>query len=192
MFDKTEKELIKELKQGSMRAFNRIYEIYARRLCAFCLKYAKSRETAEEITQDTFIWIWNNRYSITQENTLKPIIFLRAKHLLINAYRKIINSPVYEDYMDYLDHGTTSSYAADSMLEYDEFARKVNDLIEQLPKTQQEVIRLSKFEMMTNKEIALKLNYSEQTVKNQLSLGIKQLKKMLNPPLSLLWFVFLI
>lgn len=190
MFDKTEKELIKELKQGSMRAFDHIYEIYARRLYAFCLKYTKSRETAEEITQDTFVWIWNNRSSITQENSLRPIIFLRAKHLLINAYRKVINSPVYEDYMDYLDHGSTASYAPDSMLEYDEFTQKVNALIEQLPKTQQEVIRLSKFELMSNKEIAIKLNYSEQTIKNQLSLGIKQLKKLLNPPLSLLGIIF--
>lgn len=191
MFQKTEKELIIELKKDSIRAFDYIYGLYARRLYAFCLKYAKSRETTEEIVQDTFVWLWNNRQSITQTNTLKPILFIRAKHLLINAYRKVVNSPVYEDYMDYLDHSSTSSNATDGMLEYDEFTRKVNALIDQLPSTQQEIIRMSKFEMMSNKEIATRLNYSEQTVKNQLSLGLKQLRKMLNIPLNILWFIFL-
>ncbi len=191
MFEKTEEKLIIEVKKDSMRAFDSIYELYARRLYAFCLRYAKSRETAEEIVQDTFVWLWNNRHSITQDKTLKPILFIRAKHLLINAYRKVVNSPIYEDYMDYLDHGSTSSNATDCMLEYDEFTKKVNALIAQLPNTQQEIIRMSKFEMMSNKEIATRLNYSEQTVKNQLSLGLKQLRKMLNIPLNFLWFIFL-
>lgn len=174
-----------------MRAFDKIYEIYARRLYAFCLKYCKSKETAEEIMQDTFVWIWNNRLSITQTETLKPIIFIRAKHLLINAYRKVINSPVYEDYMDYLDKGDSSSYISSSLMEYDEFVQRVNLLINQLPNAQREIIKLSKFEMMTNKEIAQKLNYSEQTVKNQLSLGLKQLRNMLGMPLGLLAYIFL-
>lgn len=189
MFEKNEEKLIIDLKKGSVRAFDKIYEIYARRLYAFCLKYCKSKETAEEIMQDTFVWIWNNRLSITQTETLKPIIFIRAKHLLINAYRKVINSPVYEDYMDYLDKGDSSAYT--SMMEYDEFVQRVNLLISQLSKTQQEIIKLSKFEMMTNKEIAQKLNYSEQTVKNQLSLGLKQLRNMLGMPLSILAYIFL-
>jgi len=191
MFEINEKRLIIDLKKGSVRAFDKIYEIYARRLYAFCLKYCKSKETAEEIMQDTFVWIWNNRLSITQTETLKPIIFIRAKHLLINAYRKVINSPVYEDYMDYLDKGDASPYSSSSMMEYDDFVKRINLLISQLSHTQQEIIKLSKFEMMTNKEIAQTLNYSEQTVKNQLSLGLKQLRNMLGMPLSILTYIFL-
>ena len=36
-----------------MKAFDEIYELYARRLFAFCLKYTKSKENAEEIMEDT-------------------------------------------------------------------------------------------------------------------------------------------
>ena len=104
MSDKTETELIIDLQKGSVKAFNAIYELYARRLYAFCLKYTKSRQNAEEIVEDTFVWVWNNRDSIKQEISLKPILFLKTKHLLINAYRKVVNSPIYEDYMDYIDN----------------------------------------------------------------------------------------
>lgn len=117
-------------------------------------------------------------------------LFLRAKHYLINAYRKVINSPVYEDYMDYLDH--YNSTTADSQLEYDDFVRQLNQMLAKLPKTQQEIIRLSKLEMLNNQEIAEKLNYSEQTVKNQLSMGLKQLRQLISNRTNLMWLLFLV
>ena len=110
--------------------------------------------------------------------------------LLVNAYRKVINSPVYEDYMDYLDH--YNSTTADSQLEYDDFVRQLNQMLAKLPKTQQEIIRLSKLEMLNNQEIAEKLNYSEQTVKNQLSMGLKQLRQLISNRTNLMWLLFLV
>ena len=38
-----------------MKAFDEIYGLYDRRLFAFCLKYTKSKENAEEIMEDTFV-----------------------------------------------------------------------------------------------------------------------------------------
>mgnify|MGYP000640659603 CR=1 FL=1 len=61
-----------------------------------------------------------------------------------------------------------------------------------LPKTQQEIIRLSKLEMLNNQEIAEKLNYSEQTVKNQLSMGLKQLRQLISNRTNLMWLLFLV
>ena len=187
----TERELIQQLRLDSIKAFNAIYELYARRLYAFCLKYTQSRENAEEIVEDTFVWIWNNRHDIKPEESIKPLIFLKTRHLLINAYRKLVNSPVFEDYMDYLDH-TSEGGATDSPMEYDDFMRQVNQNIDKLPETQQQIIRLSKLEMLSNREIAQQLGYSEQTVKNQLSLGLKQLRALLKPRLNIFWVLFLI
>lgn len=76
-----------------MKAFDEIYGLYARRLFAFCLKYTKSKENAEEIMEDTFVWLWNNRSTLEEADSVKPLLFLRAKHYLINAYRKVINWP---------------------------------------------------------------------------------------------------
>lgn len=173
-----------------MKAFDEIYELYARRLFAFCLKYTKSKENAEEIMEDTFVWLWKNRSTLEEADSVKPLLFLRAKHYLINAYRKVINSPVYEDYMDYLDHHNSTT--ADSQLEYDDFIRQLNQMLAKLPKTQQEIIRLSKLEMLNNQEIAEKLNYSEQTVKNRLSMGLKQLRQLINNRTNLMWLLFLV
>lgn len=190
MFSNSEAELIQLLRNDSMKAFDEIYELYARRLYAFCLKYTKQKETAEEIMEDAFIWLWDHRKELEASTSIKPILFLRTKHYLINAYRKTANSPTYEDYMDYLDHHAGES--TDSALEYDDFLRIVKQMLDKLPKAQQEIIRLSKLEMLNNQEIAQRLNYSEQTVKNQLSLGLKQLRQMLSNKTNLVWLFFLV
>jgi len=185
-----EKMLISELKKDSQEALDSIYKMYAKRLYAFCLQYTKSKENAEEIVEDVFVWIWVNRCEIHQEETLRSLLFIRAKHYLINAYRSRINSPVYEDYVNYQDE-----LAADDIqqhLEYEDFVRQLRNALTKLPITQQQVIELSKIQQVSNKEIAIKLSLSEQTVKNQLSLGLKNLRKELNKVPFLFWLLFFV
>ena len=172
----SEPELIALLKQGSQEAFKSLYDLYARRLYAFCMEYTKSREDTEEIVQDAFVWLWRNRASIRQESTLKNLLFLRVKHFLINAWRAKVNTPIFEDYVDYIN-----SLPADSRdhLEYMDFRDTVMSIIDQLPKTQSKVVKMSRLEGFKNKEIAEKLRLSEQTVKNALSMGLKFLKERL-------------
>ncbi|MBQ6284324.1 MAG: RNA polymerase sigma-70 factor [Bacteroidales bacterium] len=172
----SEPELIALLKQGSQEAFKSLYDLYARRLYAFCMEYTKSREDTEEIVQDAFVWLWRNRASIRQESTIKNLLFLRVKHFLINAWRARVNTPIFEDYVDYIN-----SLPADSRdhLEYMDFRDTVMSIIDQLPKTQSKVVKMSRLEGFKNKEIAEKLRLSEQTVKNALSMGLKFLKERL-------------
>ena len=58
-----------------------------------------------------------------------------------------------------------------------------------LPATQQRVIYLSRIEGLSHKEIAEKLSLNEQTVKNQLSLGLKALREKMD---NLLWLFLLL
>lgn len=74
-----------KLKQGSQEAFKSLYDLYAKRLYAFCMEYTHSRENTEEIVQDAFVWLWHHRGEIRQEHTIKNLLFLRVKHFLINA-----------------------------------------------------------------------------------------------------------
>ncbi|MDR1814539.1 MAG: RNA polymerase sigma-70 factor [Tannerella sp.] len=173
----SEQELIQELKNGSQQAFNRIYYMYARRLYAFCLQYTKLREDAEEIVQDVFVQLWKSRETIRQDETLRPLLFKIAHNSLINAYKSTLNSPIYEDYVNYTD--TLADDDNYHRLEYKEFVEQVKKVMSRLPETQRKVIELSRFEGLTNAEVAERLSLSMQTVKNQLSLGLKALKAML-------------
>lgn len=169
--------LIADLKKGSKEAFGEIYRLYAGRLLAYCTQYTKCREDAEEIVQDVFVALWNSRQTIRQEETLRSLLFTISKHRVINAYRSTLNSPVYEDYVDYQNELPAGEDY--HRLEYEQYVRIVKDAIRRLPSTQQRVITLSRFSQLSNKEIAEHLSLSEQTVKNQLSIGLKTLRELL-------------
>lgn len=171
-----ESDLIKELRNGSDSAFEKIFDIYSNRLFWFCLRYTKSRENAEEIVQDTFIKLWNNRTKIKHETTLKSLLYVMARNQMINAYRAQINSPIYEEYLNYCNRTDCSVDDSHHLIEYDDFCNKLNRALDKLPKTQQAVFKHCKLEQMSNKEVAERLSLSEQTVKNQLSLCLKSLK----------------
>lgn len=187
--DTIEQELISALKHGSRKAFESIYQMYSKRLYAYSFQLTKSSEDAEEIVQEVFIKLWVNRAQIRQEETLRSLLFIMSKHSFINAYRAKINHPVYEEYIDYKD--VISIENAHQQLEYEEFLGIFRKSMEELPLTQKRVIQLSRIEQLTNKEIADKLTLSEQTVKNQLSLGLKSLREMLNKFIALLVLVFI-
>ncbi|MDR2969850.1 MAG: RNA polymerase sigma-70 factor, partial [Tannerellaceae bacterium] len=77
--DEMEEYLILELKEGSKDAFDRIYQIYVRRLYAYCFQFTKSHEDSEEIVQDVFVKLWLNRENIKSTNTLSYLLFIMAK-----------------------------------------------------------------------------------------------------------------
>ncbi|MCD7931898.1 MAG: RNA polymerase sigma-70 factor [Tannerellaceae bacterium] len=173
----SESLLIRSLKEGSYQAFDKIYQLYAKRLYAYSIQFTKSPEESEEIVQDVFVRLWTNRATIRQEDTLRSLLFIMAKHCLINAFRTKINQPVYEEYILYKNE--LSIEDALYQLEYEEFVKRFNNVLATLPETQQKVITMSKMEQLTHKEIAEKLSLSEQIVKNQLSIGLKSLKEKL-------------
>lgn len=181
-----EKFLILQLKKGSYKAFDSIYQMYAKRLYAYSLQFTKSPEDSEEIVQDVFVKLWINREKIKQENTLRSLLFIMAKHHIINAFHTVINQPVYEEYIDYKQGISVND--TEQHLEYQEFISKFNEVMKTLPATQQKVISLSRIRQLSNKEIAEKLALSEQTVKNALSAGLKNLKQKLGK----VWFLYML
>lgn len=176
-----EAELIQELRLGSEAAFNEIHRMYASRLTAFCVRWTKRREDAEDIVQEVFAKLWNERANIRQTETLSSLIFIMARHHLINAFHATLRSPVFEDYVDYCDR--LSSTDADPV-EYDEFLSAVQHALDMLPPARRNIVSLAKFGGRSNKEIADELGLKEQTVKNTLSVGLKELRGHLRKHIS--------
>lgn len=178
--------LIQSLKKGSTKAFDRIYKIYSKRLYLYSLQFTKSQEESEEIVHDVFVKLWTNREKIRQEETLRSLLFIMTKNYLINAFRSKVNQPVYEEYINYKDKLAVND-TEDNLL-YEEFHKKFVEAMKSLPVTQQKVITLSKIKQLSNKEIAQQLSLSEQTVKNQLSVGLKALIQKL----GIVYFIYML
>jgi RNA polymerase sigma-70 factor (ECF subfamily) len=76
--------------------------------------------------------------------------------------------------------------SATEQMEADELQEQINQAIDGLPERCRMIFLLSRFEDMSYKEIAQKLDISVKTVENQISKALKVLRDVLGPFLSLL------
>lgn len=178
-----EAKLIHDLKKGDVSAFTSIYHLYFQRIYAYCFQFCKSKHEAEDIVQEAFEQLWCNRGKITSEQSLNSLLYVMTRNFLVKAYRRNINSPIFEDYINYRN---AIGQEDASKMEYFEFVETVKKCILNLPKSQQEVVRLSKLESLSNKEIASQLGITEQSVKNYLSQGLKLLRAKLKAIISII------
>jgi RNA polymerase sigma factor, sigma-70 family len=165
------------LRDGSVEAFNRAFRIYHRRLYYYVAIVTRNKHDAEEIVHDIFITLWLNRAKLDPAESLQSLLFSIAYHRRINYLKKILRRPQSEDYMelqnDLISHDT-------DMLEYKDFCTQLNNALRTLPPRLQRMIVLSRIHNVPNAVIAEKFGIAEKTVRNQLSAGLKELKKQLN------------
>ena len=83
-----ERELLSLLKQGNEQAFEKIYNSYSSRLFGNVFKMVKSETTTQEILQDVFIKIWNNRASIDLDKSFRSYLFRIAENQVYDFFRK--------------------------------------------------------------------------------------------------------
>ena len=73
-------------------------------------------------------------------------------------------------------------------MEVRELSAFIKGLADQLPGKYGEIFRLSRYEQLSNREIALKMGISEKTVENQMTIALKKLKEKLGPRNAFLFF----
>ena len=83
-----EARLLKAWKGGDDKAFDEIYHQYHPRLYGFTLRMVKSREVAEELVQDVFMKVWNNRQQTDEDRCFQSYVYTLTKHHLFNHLRK--------------------------------------------------------------------------------------------------------
>ena len=155
-------QCIKELRNGSYQAFTQIYEAYADRLYSFVLKQLKNRSLTQDIVQDTFLRLWDNRNQLNSFGNLQ-------------AFRKQVNELQFEDFMEYCENQATDVSPEDILL-YDEFLQQLQQSKKVLSQREHEIYELSREKHIPIKQIAEQLDLSEQTVKNYLTSALKILR----------------
>lgn len=171
------KSYIKELRVGSHKAFNAIYDMYADKLYSFALAHTKSQESAGDIVQETFLKLWTMRESLTLEGSIQSLLFTIAHHRLIDLFRKQINKTEMELYIGYKEEaGHDEEIEVETKLLYDDFVKTLKLCKKLLTGRQLEIYELSREKGKSIEEISEALSLSEQTVKNQLTTALKKIK----------------
>lgn len=85
--DRAEHELLDRLRAGDALAFERIFRAYSAPLCDFAHSYVRCHETAEEVVQDLFCWVWDRRFTLEMPHGMRPWLFTAVRNRSLNALR---------------------------------------------------------------------------------------------------------
>lgn len=180
----SDQELLFLIKTGNYQAFNEIYRRHADILYGSAYNILRDRESCRDIIQDIFVWFWQHRmhWELTscRGYLLTAVKFKTANYIRNNKVGKTF----FVD-LSAIEIGGEDEEAAMEVRELSAFIRNVAD---QLPGRYGEIFRLSRYDQLSNKEIALKLGISEKTVENQMTIALKKLKEKLGSGGAFLFF----
>ena len=184
------KILIKALKKGDAKAFDKLFLIYGNRIYHFVYGYLKSKNSAEDVVQEIFLRIWKNRINLNPELSFKAYIFKIAYHLILENFENTYRQQSYKDKL--IEESVNFTDGNEERLNYQLLLEKVDKLIDQLPPRQKEILIKRRKEGIQVKEIAEQLGIAPKTVENHLTEALKTIRKKLgeNDINNLFFFFF--
>ncbi len=175
------KEKFALIKKGDKVAFKMVFDTYYPRLYSFSLKYGVDQFGAEEITENTFIKLWQKRQKIDKITSPKSYLYKMVANASIN-YLKANNKNIP---LDIAKHDYTVSMK--EFIIEEEVHNALFNALASLPSKCRKVFELSCIEGLKYKEIAEDLNISVNTVKSQRARAIELLKAQLKDVFFLLF-----
>ncbi len=166
--------------------FDQVYNNHYQTIFNYCFRRTGDFDISRDISSETFLKAYLS-YSKFRWKGVPVINWLYriAGNEIKRHYRarkfqaKLIESIYLEQQFSNNSHLDDERLAAQTELEKNEKFRQIQQCIQQLPQSYQEVLVLKYFEQMTIKEIALIVGKREGTVKSLLSRGKAKLREMM-------------
>ena len=178
--------LVQRIIKEDKTAFELLFKYYYPGLVVFASNIVVNKDEAEEIVQDFFVRLWENRKSIKPGSTLKNYLFTSIKNRSINFLK---NAQVKKHVIDELKKQIESELRYNPDIYVDtELQKRLKIAFSKLPPRTAEIFTLSRFKGFSNDEIANNLGLSKRTVETQISNALKILRKELQGYMTLLFF----
>lgn len=166
-----EKGLLLQLIKGDTDAFAEIYDLYKDRIFAFAFTLTKSKEIAEEATQEVFVKLWEKRDQINTEYPLTPYIKKITYNYIISFFRKVKLDKQLQQNL-YRNMEALRNSNEDEILQK-ELNKLYRRAIEELPQQKRTAYLLSREQHLSYEEIALQMGLSKNTVRNHMTEAIR-------------------
>lgn len=167
--------LIHKVIEGDLKAFESLYLLFSKKIYATARKMRLGHEDAEEVVQELFMKIWQNRSNLDPQLSINAYILAIVKSLVIKKFREEGYLTAYKKYN--LLHVAGAASKPESGIIFDDLYNHSKDIIDQLPDGQRQIFSLRYFEFLAVDEISKKLNLSKRTVENQLYRASKMVRK---------------
>jgi RNA polymerase sigma-70 factor, ECF subfamily len=178
-----EKEIINNIKSGNEKAFEYLFKTYFDKLINYAKEILKNHDVAEEIVEDIFVKLWENRENVVIESSIQAYLYKSTYNACLNHFKHV---KVENKYKLFFYNHILPEKLNDQHHQYplsdiitDEFDLLVQKAINNLPEKCKEIFIMSRHDELNNNEIAQKLKISVNTVKTQISRALNKLHALL-------------
>lgn len=183
--DFLERKILFQFKSGDQKAFEYIFKGFYSPLCLYASDLLKDDELAQEIVQECFINLWEKRKKLEINQSIKSYLYRMVHNQCISYLRSDkTNQAKKAEFEKTIKTEQKITNAISDDLVIDQYFKSnieniVEATIDNLPPQCKEVFLLSRFESLSHKEIANKLNISVNTVKVHINKALKRLEEVL-------------
>lgn len=175
--DHLEQTLLEQYRAGDSLAFAKIFLMYRSDLILFAFSILRNTHYAEEVVQDVFLKLWEEREGIKISSSLRSFLLRSVQNKCIDWLRH------QKTVMKYgRDHQVVSSMQKnepESILIKNELEARIEKAIKAMPAEVAFTFSLSRFEGLKYHEIAQKLKVSQRTVEDRISKALQILRRFL-------------
>ena len=138
----------------------------------------KNRAEAEDVMQSVLLKVWERRVEIAQMERFSRYLFVMTKNAIFDIYN---HSLIHEKYK--LSRLTSVHYfrddSLDKQVETDDLTLLSSIAIDKMPDQRKRIFQMRRYEGLSNREIAEKLQISVKTVENHITAAHNQLRRLL-------------
>jgi len=158
-----------------MMAFEGLFEQFSQKLYRFSYSYLKSESESEDVVQEVFLKIWENRASLKTGTSFQSYLFTIA----FNSIRKSFNKKARQDqfHTDLFDFLSVNNSSLENHPDYETLLSKLDAAIDQMPARRKEIFLKRKKEGKSVHDIADDMKISPKTVENQITEAMNYLKR---------------
>lgn len=177
--------LLLQVAVGDELAFRELYHVFQKRLHCFAFSMVKTREAAEEIVEDVFIRLWNQRAAITGIHSLRVYLYTATKNTALNYLSKKAREGVTEpfDHIDIAlqDGGSTP----EQILITTETYQRIRQAVEALPPRCKMIFKLIREDGLKYKEVSEILHISTNTIDTQMAIAVQRIAEAVRRDLEI-------
>ena len=187
-------KILANVKRGKKKAFKKVFAIYYPRLEKYACYFIANRQEAEDIVQDVFVQVWENRYSIKTDSNFDSWLFTLVRNRCLNFLKKQMIEKKYiekihvnSEELYNISFGLNEDFLSMEKLLYEDLEK----IIEEMPERCQSAFCLKWKEGKKIREIADIMGISTTMVDKHLAKGMEIVREKMTTEM-LLFFYFMI
>lgn len=182
-----EKLLLENIKNNDKASFSILFTQYYKDLVTFSFGILRNTNTAEEMVQDVFIKLWENRASLIIDRSLKSYLLKSVQNHSLNWIQHLKVQSRFDSYTK--DHQLLSNNETENYILHSELERNLEEALDKIPVEFARAFRMNRFENLSYPEIAQKLGVSTRTIEVRISKALYFLRNELKDFLPIVIFL---